>query len=131
MASSPSFVDGLVELDLQGTRKRLAAAMAEARTHADWTAGPAGDAVAEALRHVDAVLLETARWSVQRLDAALVESRSAPPHRIVATRPSTMAEHHAAVVSALDSDEPWPLPPKKRPPLPALRTPLPSIPRQS
>lgn len=131
MAGVPSFVDGLVNLSAAETRKRLASALAEARIQADWTAGPAGDAIAEAIRHVDSVLLESARWAVQRIDTALSEAQSAPRHVIVATRPATMEEHHAAVVAALDSDEPWPNPPRARPPLPSLRAPLPTIPRRS
>ncbi|TXN69151.1 hypothetical protein FV228_12935 [Methylobacterium sp. WL18] len=97
--NAPSFVDGLVALDASQTRKRLAAALAEARLHAQWTAGPSGDGIAEAIRHVDGVLLEGARWAIKRLDDALLASRSAP------ARQETLAEAHAAVVAALDRDD--------------------------
>ncbi|KQP91671.1 hypothetical protein [Methylobacterium sp. Leaf117] len=97
--NAPSFVDGLVALDASQTRKRLAAALAEARLHAQWTAGPSGDGIAEAIRHVDSVLLESARWAIRRLDDALLASRSAP------ARQETLAEAHAAVVAALDRDD--------------------------
>jgi hypothetical protein len=49
---------------------------------------------------VDEVLLHTARWAVQRLDAALVESRAVP------ARTETQAEAFAAVVAGLDGDAP-------------------------
>ncbi|QEE39909.1 MULTISPECIES: hypothetical protein [unclassified Methylobacterium] len=92
-----SFVDGLVALDAVATRKRLSEVLIETRSR---TSGPGGDAVAEEIRHVESVLLQAAHWAVRTLDAALVEARAA------ASRPETQEEAHAAVVAALDRDDP-------------------------
>ncbi|KQP91356.1 hypothetical protein ASF60_18095 [Methylobacterium sp. Leaf113] len=97
MSAPRSFVDGLVSLDAVETRKRLQAALTEARSK---TGGRGGDGVAEAIREVESGLLAAAHWAVGRIDAALAEARA------VAAREETIEEAHAAVVAGLDRDDP-------------------------
>lgn len=97
MTAPRSFVDGLVSLDAAETRKRLAAALVEARSK---TGGRGGADVAEAIREVESGLLAAAHWAVGRIDAALVSAWAAT------ARPETIEEAHAAVVAGLDQDSP-------------------------
>lgn len=97
MGALRSFTDGLVSLDATETRKRLQAALVEARSK---TADRGGAKVAAAISHVESVLRESAQWSIRRIDEALAEARAA------ASRPETLEEAHAAVVAGLDQDGP-------------------------
>lgn len=106
------FGDGLVELDMRQTRARLAEALAAAKGHPEFTAGPRSKMLQDAVGAVERALLMASREAIHVLADALAE----------ADRPltaATTAEAHDAIVQDLDRDAPPP-PVRSGPPLPPL-----------
>ncbi|SDM90502.1 hypothetical protein SAMN05216360_104208 [Methylobacterium phyllostachyos] len=107
-----AFGDGLVTLDARETRARLAEAMAAAKAHPAFAAGPRSKSLQDAVGAVERGLMMASREAIHALDVALAEADRPPTA-------TTTAEAHAQIVEDLDRDPP-PAPSRSGPPLPPL-----------
>ncbi|WP_043348935.1 hypothetical protein [Methylobacterium sp. B1] len=107
-----AFGDGLVTLDARETRSRLAEALATAKAHPAWAAGPRSKALQDAVGKVERALLMASREAIHVLADALTEADRPPTA-------ATTAEAHAQIVAELDADAP-PAPSRSGSPLPPL-----------